>query len=273
MGWTLGGYTRVMIAPEAIGCEAMSKVVIVTGAGSGIGKAVSLLLANEGWRVLAADLNAVGARETAAEIQSLGGASASAEVDIARAESCQTMVEAAVGAFGRADALVNSAGVSRPGDSLDYPQAEWERLVDVQLNGAFFSAQALGRQIVRQGSGGAVVFISSTNAEAAFPRRAAYCAAKAGVAMLTKVLAVEWAPHRIRVNAVGPAYVETEMTQRNIAAGNVSRTAIERRIPLGRLGQPADVANAVSFLLSERAAFITGHSLYVDGGWLAYGYL
>ena len=143
----------------------------------------------------------------------------------------------------------------------------------MQLNGAFYAAQAVGRQLVHRGSGGAIVFISSTNAEAAFPRRAAYCAAKAGVAMLTKVLAIEWAAHRVRVNAVGPAYVETEMTKRNIAAGNVSREAIERRIPLGRLAQPGDVADAVSFLLSERASFITGQSLYVDGGWLAYGYL
>jgi NAD(P)-dependent dehydrogenase (short-subunit alcohol dehydrogenase family) len=91
--------------------------------------------------------------------------------------------------------------------------------------------------------------------------------------MLTKVLAIEWAQHNIRVNAVGPAYVATDMTKRNIAAGNISEEQIKRRIPLGRLAQPADVADAVSFLLSERAGFITGHSLYVDGGWLAYGYL
>ena len=143
-------------------------------------------------------------------------------------------------------------------------------MVDIQLNGAFYIAQACARRM--WASGGAIVFITSTNAEAAFPRRAAYCSAKAGVAMLTKVLAVEWAEKRIRVNAVGPAYVATEMTQRNIAAGNVNEAQIKARIPLGRLAQPNDVADAVSFLLSEQASFITGHSLYVDGGWLAYGY-
>ena len=183
------------------------------------------------------------------------------------------MAAAARNRFGRVDALVNCAGISQPGDSLLYSQPDWERLIDIQLNGSFFAAQAAARQMVAQGSGGAVVFISSTNAEAACPRRAAYCAAKAGVAMLTKVLAVEWAERGIRVNAVGPAYVETDMTKRNIAAGNISREAIERRIPLGRLAQPGDVADAVSFLLSDRAGFITGQSLYVDGGWLAYGYL
>ena len=143
-------------------------------------------------------------------------------------------------------------------------------MVDIQLNGSFYVAQAAARHM--WDAGGAIVFISSINAEAAFPRRAAYCSAKAGVAMLTKVLAIEWAERRIRVNAVGPAHVATEMTVRNIAAGNVSEAQLNARIPLGRLAQPADVADAVSFLLSERAGFITGHSLYLDGGWLAYGY-
>src|SRR5262249_43985403 len=112
----------------------------------------------------------------------------------------------------------------------------------------------------------------SINAEAAFPRRAAYCSAKAGIAMLTKVLAIEWADRRIRVNAIGPSHVATEMTERNIAAGAINEAQIKSRIPLGRLAQPADVADRVSFLMSEQACFITGQSLYVDGGWLAYGY-
>ncbi|MBM3841601.1 MAG: SDR family oxidoreductase [Verrucomicrobia bacterium] len=251
----------------------MPKVAIVTGAGSGIGQTVSHRLASEGWSVAAADLNAEAAALTAKQISNAGGSVHAVAVDIASAESCATMVSASVARFGRVDALVNCAGISKPGDSLTYSKADWEQMIAVQLNGTFFTAQAVGRQLVQQGGGGALVFISSTNAEAAFPRRAAYCAAKAGVAMLTKVLAVEWAAHGIRVNAVGPAYVETEMTLRNIAAGNVSREAIERRIPLGRLARPGDVADAISFLLSDRASFITGHSLYVDGGWLAYGYL
>jgi NAD(P)-dependent dehydrogenase (short-subunit alcohol dehydrogenase family) len=172
--------------------------------------------------------------------------------------------------FGRLDGLVNCAGISKPHDSISLPPADWARMVDVQLNGAFYMAQACAKRMWE--SGGAIVFITSTNAEAAFPRRAAYCAAKAGVAMLTKVLAIEWAERGIRVNAVGPAYVNTEMTRRNIAAGNANEAQIKGRIPLGRLAEPSDVAGAVSFLLSEQASFITGHSLYVDGGWLAYGY-
>ncbi|MEJ1933775.1 SDR family oxidoreductase, partial [Nostoc sp. NIES-2111] len=172
--------------------------------------------------------------------------------------------------WGRLDGMVNCAGSSKPHDSLTLPPGDWARMVDVQLNGALYLAQACGKRM--QERGGAIVFITSTNAEAAFPRRAAYCSAKAGVAMLTKVLAIEWAALGIRVNAVGPAYVATEMTKRNIAAGNASEEQIKGRIPLGRLAQPGDVADAVSYLLSDKASFVTGHSLYVDGGWLAYGF-
>lgn len=250
----------------------MQKSIIVTGGGSGIGKSVCEALASEGYAVLAADLRVEAAEQTAHAIISQGRQASACAVDIASQSGCGEMVQAAVRAFGRVDGLVNCAGISKPVDSLACSAEDWQRMIDIQLNGAFYAAQAVGRQLVVQGEGGVLVFISSTNAEAAFPRRASYCAAKAGVAMLTKVLAIEWAAHRIRVNAVGPAYVETDMTLRNIAAGNVSREAIEKRIPLGRLCKPGDVADAVSFLLSDKSSFITGQSLYVDGGWLAYGY-
>jgi len=173
---------------------------------------------------------------------------------------------------GRLDVLVNSAGISAPKDTLDLTPEEWRRMIDIQLNGAFFAAQAAGRAMVAQGHGGSIVQISSINAEAAFPRRAAYASAKAGVAMLVKTLAIEWATHDIRVNAVGPSHTETEMTRANIEKGNIDVASIKRRIPLGRLASVQDVANAVSFLCSERATYITGQSLYVDGGYLAYGY-
>lgn len=241
------------------------KVMVVSGGANGIGAEVSARLAGEGARVVITDLNGAQAEARAAGIGAFGVA-----CDISNPEQCEKAAQAAIDKFGRIDGVVNCAGISKPHDSMTLPPAEWARMIDVQLSGAFYFVQACAKRM--RETGGAIVFITSTNAEAAFPRRAAYCCAKAGVAMLTKVLAIEWAEKGIRVNAVGPAYVATEMTLRNIAAGNVNEAQIKARIPLGRLAQPADVADAVSFLLSEKASFITGHSLYVDGGWLAYGY-
>src|SRR5579872_706299 len=246
------------------------RVILVTGGASGIGAETSTRLASAGARIVIADLDADQAQAKAADIVAGGGHAIFVPCDIANPEHCEGAARTAIDQFGRLDGLVNCAGISRPHDSISVPPADWARMVDVQLNGAFYIAQACAKRMWSEG--GSIVFITSTNAEAAFPRRASYCSAKAGVAMLTKVLAIEWAEKRIRVNAVGPAYVATEMTQRNIAAGNLNEAQIKARIPLGRLAQPGDVVDAVSFLLSDQASFITGHSLYVDGGWLAYGY-
>jgi len=246
------------------------KVILVAGGAGGIGAQVASHLASSGSAVVIADLNESQAEAHAKTVIATGGRAVGVGCDITSPGQCEHAAQTAVDRFGRLDGLVNCAGISKPHDSISLDPADWARMVDIQLNGSFYLAQACARRMWE--TGGAIVFITSINAEAAFPRRAAYCSAKAGVAMLTKVLAIEWAERRIRVNAVGPAHVATAMTQRNIAAGNVSEAQINARIPLGRLVHPDDVANAVSFLLSEQAGFITGHSMYVDGGWLAYGY-
>lgn len=245
-------------------------VTLVAGGAGGIGAETCLRMAEAGASIVVLDLDAARAGDVVKRIVTSGGHAIGVACDITDPDECEAAAQAAVDHFGRLTGMVNCAGVSRPHDSLSLPPADWARMVDVQLNGAFYLAQSCARRMIP--GGGAIVFITSTNAEAAFPRRAAYCSAKAGVAMLTKVLAIEWAQHGIRVNAVGPAYVATEMTQRNIAAGNVNEAQIKARIPLGRLAEPGDVAHAVEFLLSDKASFITGHSLYADGGWLAYGY-
>ncbi len=248
------------------------KVAVVTGAARGIGKGVAAQLAGEGYAVVIGDLRGDAAEETAAGMRDAGWAVSACEVDVTDPAACQALMAAAAAQFGRLDVLVNSHGISKPWPSLDLAPEDWRRMISVQLDGTFFCCQAAGRQMVAQGWGGNIVTISSINAEAAFPQRAAYSSAKAAVQMLTKTLAIEWAQYNIRVNAVGPSHTETEMTRENIARGFVSMDVIRKRVPLGRMAQVQDVANAVSFLVSERASYITGQSLYVDGGYLAYGY-
>jgi NAD(P)-dependent dehydrogenase (short-subunit alcohol dehydrogenase family) len=253
--------------------EHVKQVAVITGAARGIGRAVAQQLAGEGYAVIIADLRGEAAAETAQQMRESGLVAVSQPCDVTDPDACGALIAAAVAQFGQLDVLVNSAGVSRPCASLEVTPEDWRNMVAVQLDGVFFCSQAAGRQLVSQGQGGCIVNISSINAEAAFPRRAAYCAAKAGVQMLTKTLAIEWARYNIRVNAVGPSHTATEMTLENIRRGNFSVEEVVQRVPLGRLASVQDVANAVSFLVSDRASFITGHSLYVDGGYLAYGYL
>jgi len=253
-----------------------TKVALITGAARGIGRGIAAQLIADGYAVMLADIRGDAAAETAAELAAGGAAVAAAvaacQADVSDAEACRAMVSRTVERFGRLDALVNNAGISKPQPSLEVPPEDWRRMIDIQLNGVFFCSQAAGRQMVAQGSGGVIVNITSINAEAAFPQRASYVSAKAGVQMLTKVLAIEWAEHNIRVNAVGPAHTETEMTLQHIRSGRIQIDALQKRIPLGRLASVQDVANAVSFLVSDKASFITGQSLYVDGGYLAFGY-
>jgi NAD(P)-dependent dehydrogenase (short-subunit alcohol dehydrogenase family) len=246
------------------------RVVIVAGGAGGIGAQVSTRLARDGACVMVADLDPAQVQDRVQALTAAGGTVAGIVCDITSPADCDHAAQTAIERFGRLNGLVNCAGISHPYDSISQPPEDFARMIDVQLNGCFYLAQACARRMWT--GGGAVVFITSTNAEAAFPRRAAYCAGKAGAAMLTKVLAIEWASQGIRVNAVGPAYVETDMLRRNVAEGHVNEAQIKARIPLGRLAQPSDVASAVAFLLSDEANFITGQSLYVDGGWLAYGY-
>jgi NAD(P)-dependent dehydrogenase (short-subunit alcohol dehydrogenase family) len=249
------------------------KAAIITGGARGIGRAIAEQLIADGYAVMLADIRGEAAEQTAAELAVHGAVAVACQTDVTDPEACRAMVSQTVERLGRLDVLVNNAGISKPQPSLEVPPDDWRRMIDVQLNGVFFCSQVAGRQMVAQDWGGNIVNITSINAEAAFPERASYVAAKAGVAMLTQVLAVEWAEHDIRVNAVGPAHTETEMTAQHIRSGRIQLEALQKRIPLGRLASVADVANAVSFLVSDKASFITGQSLYVDGGYLAYGYL
>ena len=174
--------------------------------------------------------------------------------------------------FGRIDILLNNAGVSVNKPSLELTVDEWRRGIDINLNGSFICAQAAARRMVEQSSG-VIVNIASMYGVVAAPQRAAYCASKAGVVALTKTLAVEWAAYGIRVNAIGPGYTLTALVEELGKDGRLDLDALRRRTPLGRLGTPEEIAQLALFLASDRAAFVTGHTLVADGGWTANGYL
>ena len=242
-------------------------VAIVTGAGAGNGRGIALRFAEEGARVVAADRDLAAARDTAERIHRDGGGALAVHADVSRREEAAAMVDAARERFGGIDILVNNAGVETLVPLLDLEESDWDRVVDTNLKGAFLCAQLAARAMVSAGTPGAIVNIASINAKIALRGQAHYTASKGGLVMLTKSMAVDLAPHGIRVNAIGPGVIETRMTERSLSDPQ-RRAMLLSKIPLGRVGQPREVANAALFLASEEASYITGATLYVDGGWL-----
>jgi NAD(P)-dependent dehydrogenase (short-subunit alcohol dehydrogenase family) len=240
-------------------CQRMSnssgRTAVVIGAASGIGWATAQGLAADGCRVTIADRNADGARERAAE---LGGPHTAAYVDVTDEDSVQRLFEQA----DRLDVVVNCAGFSNVGLITDMPVDQFRAVIDVCLNGAFIVAKHAGRRLR---DGGVLISISSLNARQPAAGMSAYCAAKAGLSMLTEVAALELAPRGIRVNAVAPGFVHTPLTEPAAAVPGVIEEYLENT-PLGRAGTPEDVANAVVFLCSPKSSWLTGEVLDLNGG-------
>ena len=243
------------------------RVAIVTGAGSGNGRGIALRFAEEGASIVAADVDEAGARETAEAIETRGGRAHVSRTDVSRRPQAREMVARALDRFERIDILVNNAGVETLVPFIDLPEEDWDRILDINLKGAYLCGQEAARELVRAERGGAIINIASVNSEMALEGQAHYASSKGGLLMLTKAMALDLAPYGIRVNAIGPGIIETKMT-----AGSLNdperRQMLLSRVPLGRVGQPRDVANAAVFLASEEADYVTGTILYVDGGWL-----
>jgi NAD(P)-dependent dehydrogenase (short-subunit alcohol dehydrogenase family) len=249
--------------------DVSGKTALVTGAGSGLGRSIALALAEAGADVAVTELPSriENARAVAASIRSMGRNALVVKLDVTSVKNIQRAVDEVVKGFSKVDILVNNAGINVPKQALDVTEDDWDRILDVNLKGVFFCAQAVGREMVRRGSG-KIINIASQNGVVGYHDRAAYCSSKAGVVNLTRVLAIEWAQHQINVNAVAPTFVLTPLTEKMFANPAFS-SEIHRRIPLGRLGKPEDVVGAVVFLASPAADLITGHTLLVDGGWTA----
>jgi len=243
------------------------QVTIVTGGNKGIGRTIALCLAQAGAHVVVTGRTKQELEEVSSEIRQLGNKALGVEMDVRNETDVGKMVAEAVAAFGRIDVLVNNAGISQVLPAEDHTEEIWDAILDTNLKGVFLCSQAVGSQMIKQ-KRGSIVNMSSQAGTVGLLNHAAYCASKGGVNSLTKVLALEWAPHNIRVNAVAPTVIRTPMTDKVFADQEV-RAELTAKIPLGRFGEPEDVAGAVIFLASEASSMITGHILLVDGGWTA----
>ncbi len=249
------------------------KVAIVTGAAGGIGRACAERFVSEGARVVVADIDEAKGRNTVEEINAVQGGqvAAFAACDVGDKASVDGLIAGTVEHFGRLDICVANAGIVHVADYLDVTEADFDRVLRVNLKGVFLTGQAAARQMVAQGDGGAIINMSSVNAVMAIPGITSYEVSKGGVNQLTKVMAISLASHNIRVNAVGPGSIMTEVLQA-VAADKAAMQKILSRTPLGRVGEVDEVAAVALFLASDDASYVTGQTVYPDGGRMALNY-
>lgn len=245
------------------------KISLITGAGRGIGRAVALALARAGSDVALVARSQNELDSVAREIKDLGRKAAVFPADLTQIQHLPSLAGEIAQTMGGIDILVNNAGVNIPQESVDVTEEAWDTMMNINLKGAFFMAQAVGSLMIGQGRGGRIINITSQAGSIALLKRAAYCASKAGLNLVTKVLAMDWARHGILVNAVAPTYIETELTKDFLADPEFREYALSKNL-LKRFGTPDDVAGAVLYLASPAANLITGHVLLLDAGWTAH---
>ena len=244
------------------------KIAIVTGASQGIGLACAQRLVREGARVMLVDLKPEGEQAAAA----LGENARFFRADVSVKAEVDAMVQATLDAFGRVDILVNNAGVTHAADFLDLAEEDFDRVLRINLKSMFLCSQAAARDMVERGIGGCIINMSSVNAELTIPNQVPYVVSKGGVNQLTRVAAISLAQHGIRVNAIGPGTILTELARQAVLGSLDARHTILSRTPLGRCGEPEEVAGIAAFLASDDASYMTGQTLYADGGRMALNY-
>jgi NAD(P)-dependent dehydrogenase (short-subunit alcohol dehydrogenase family) len=246
------------------------KTALVTGSTKGIGLGIARAFVREGARVV---INSRSAEECEQQARALGPTARPIAADLSRSDEVRRLGRESAAALGGApDILVNNAGQPRVAPSEALPEADYRYTLDLNLNAYFVLSQEVARGMLERGSG-AIINVSSMNGTVPFPERLAYCVSKAGVNMMTKVMAIEWAARGVRVNAIAPGYVETDFIRGLSAQGILDLGRLARRTPMGRLGASDEIAEAAIFLAGPSASFITGEVLTVDGGWSSYGYL
>ncbi len=242
------------------------KVALVTGGSRGLGQAIALGLAEAGADVAVVSQTGAGLEEVARGIEALGRQGLAITGNVVIQSETKRIVQKVLEKFSRLDILVNAAGVNRRIPSLEVKEEEWDWIVGVNLKGTFFMCQAAGEIMLRQRCG-SIINVASLLSEVGIPTLAPYAASKAGVVGLTRVLAAEWGPYGVRVNAIGPGYFRTRMTERLFSDAHWVERFLQQ-VPLGRAGDPHDLVGAVVFLASEASGYITGQVIYVDGGYL-----
>ena len=245
----------------------LSKNALITGAASGLGKAIANGFSEFGATVVIADADFDQAQSTALEINEKGRKALAVQVDVLSKKSIVRMVKEVSEQLGTIDVLVNSAGINRRKELLLVDEEDWDQVVGVNLKGTFLCTQAVGQLMVKQKKG-RVINMSSILGALALPTQACYASSKGGVIQFTKVAAVEWAVHNITVNAIGPSYIETPLVASIMNDPERYRELVERN-PMKRFGKPEEVVGAAVFLASDAASFITGQTIFVDGGWTA----
>jgi NAD(P)-dependent dehydrogenase (short-subunit alcohol dehydrogenase family) len=242
------------------------KVALVTGAAGGLGGAIAWAFGAAGARVFLHDVLEEKLKDIVQAMKADGIDAGYKALDINVSGAPQTLVDTVVREMGRIDIVVNSAGINRPQKSEEVTEKNWDDVMNINLRAMFFVSQAAGKHMIGRGGGGKIINLSSQAGSVALPLRAAYCSSKGAVNQLTRTLALEWAKHRILVNAVAPSFVETPLTAKMLEDEDFKKYVLDS-IPLGRMVKAEEIASAALFLASDFASMITGHILAVDGGW------